>query len=215
VCTLPIPIYHFTHAENLPSIIAAGAVVCDRFCKASDLTQRNVAYSGLKQRRSNTIVEVPPGGMLCDYVPFYFGTRSPMLYTYKKGNVTGRPENQDYIVYLASTVEHIVANKVPSVFTDGHPVVEPKAFYNNLADINQVDLALMTKRDWFDTNADPDRKRRRQAEFLVYQRFAWDLVLEVGARTPAMQQWVYQVMGNTPYKPPCIVRPAWYYQDWE
>jgi ssDNA thymidine ADP-ribosyltransferase DarT-like protein len=116
---------------------------------------------------------------------------------------------------LASTVEHVVASGVPFVFTDGHPVVEPKAFYNNVANINQVDLALMARRDWYDTNADPDRKRRRQAEFLVHKRFALELVLAVGVRTDAMQQWVCQVMSNTPYKPPCIVRPAWYYKDWE
>lgn len=208
---LPIPIYHFTHADNLASIIAVGAIFCDRSCKQSDLTPRNVAYSSLKLRRENTVVEVAPGGTLCNYVPFYFGTRSPMLFTYKNGNVTGKPENQDHIIYLASTAEHVASNNGPFVFTDGHPVVEPKAFYNDLIHINQVDLPLMTQQYWNDTNDDPDRKRRRQAEFLVHGQFAWELVLAVGVRTPAMQKWVNNLMCNTPHKPSCIVRPQWYY----
>jgi hypothetical protein len=158
-----------------------------------------------------TVVEEPPGGTLGDYVPFYFGTRSPMLYTYKNGNVTGRRENQDEIIYLASTAEHIASLGLQFVFTDGHPITEPKAFFNDLSRINEVDLELMTKVMWNDTNADPDRKRRRQAEFLVHERFAWENVLAIGVRTQQAHDWVQEVMSEVAYKPPCLVRPAWYY----
>jgi hypothetical protein len=109
-----------------------------------------------------TEVEVSPGGTLGDYVPFYFGIRSPMLFTYKNGNVTGKSENQDEIIYIVSSAEDVDAEGLAFAFSDGHPIVEPKAFYNDLAKLNEVDLALMTQRHWFDTDNDPDRKRRRQ-----------------------------------------------------
>jgi hypothetical protein len=41
-------------------------------------------------------------------------------------------------------------------------------FYDDLNDLKEVDWNVMTLRIWKDTNDDPDRKRRRQAEFLVY-----------------------------------------------
>lgn len=206
-------IYHFTHMGNLPSIIASGAIVCDRICQASGVTCREIAYSSLKQRRMMTTVEVAPGGTLGDYVPFYFGTRSPMLFTYKNGNVTGKPENQDEIIYLVSSVEYVAGRGLAFAFSDGHPIVEPKAFYNDLSKLNEVDLALMEQTYWFDTNSDPDRKRRRQAEFLVHQHFAWDDVAAIGVRTAAMQNWVQETMRNARHQPPCAIRPTWYYPD--
>jgi len=141
-----------------------------------------------------TRVEVDPEGTLGDYVPFYFGTRSPMLFTYKNGNVTGKHEDQDEIIYLVSSAEYVAEKGLAYAFSDGHPVVEPKAFYNDLGNLSEVDMPLMMQRDWFDTNSDPDRKRRRQAEFLVYERFPWEHVRAVGVRTKAMQTWVQETM---------------------
>jgi hypothetical protein len=79
------PIYHFNHITNLEKIIAAGALLCDSLCRASGQAARNVVYLNLKEQRARTLVEVPPRGTLDKYVPFYFGTRSPMLFTYKNG----------------------------------------------------------------------------------------------------------------------------------
>jgi len=102
-------IFHFTHESNLPKILEEGALLCDRLCQAGNLTTRDIAYSDLKRRRALTPVEAGPGGTLADYVPFYFGTRSPMLYAYKGGYVTGKRENQDAIVYFVTTVEKIAS----------------------------------------------------------------------------------------------------------
>jgi hypothetical protein len=41
-----------------------------------------------------------PGGTLDQYVPFYFGPRSPMMLTYKNGNVTGKREDISEPVYF-------------------------------------------------------------------------------------------------------------------
>jgi hypothetical protein len=206
-------IYHFTHKDNLPSILASGSLICDRLCLDDGLASRSIAYSNLKRQRMRTPVEVPPGGTLADYVPFYFGTQSPMLLTYKDGNVTGTRENQDEIIYFATTVEHIVDRQLKYVFTDGHPVKEPKAFFNDVANLDQVDLRLMTQRDWYDTDSDNDRMRRRQAEFLVFQQVPWDDIRAIGVRTAAAQSWVQQSMSRLTYQPRCYIRPSWYYSD--
>ena len=158
-----------------------------------------------------TIVEVAPGGTLGDYVPFYFGPRSPMLFTYSKGNVPGTSGNQDEIIYFVTEAEYLASKGYEIVFTDGHPITEPKAFFNDLKDIDEVDLALMKSKYWSDTDADPDRKRRRQAEFLVRGKLAWEDISGIAVRTPAMHAWVEEALRDTPYTPPCILKPTWYY----
>jgi hypothetical protein len=160
-----------------------------------------------------TRVEVPPGGTLGDYVPFYFATCSPMLLTYIDGNVTGQPEYQDEIIYLASSVEHVSGQGLQFAFTDGHPVTEPKAFFNDLADIGEVDFSIMNGRYWANTPDDPDRMRRRQAEFLVHQRFPWDGVKGIGVLTEETRQWVEHAMSEASHKPPCVIRQGWYYPN--
>ena len=188
-------------------------MACDRICKQRDLTGREIAYSGLKEERMRTPVEVPPGGTLGDYVPFYFAPCSPMLLAYKDGHVTGRHENQDEIIYLVSSAEHVAWRGLRFVFTDGHPIREPKAFFNNLDDLNEVDFSIMPGRYWFDTNSHPDRKRRRQAEFLVHQYFAWSDVGAIGVRTDTAKLEVANILGYAAYKPLCVVRPTWYYPN--
>ena len=210
---MPTYIYHFTHMSNLASIVESEALYCDRICQSTDLNPRNIAYSNLKERRRATQVEIAPGGTLCDYVPFYFGTRSPMLYTYSQGNVTGRRENQDEIIYLVSSAETITSLGLPFVFTDGHPVKEPRAFFDDLSQLQEVDLPLMQRKYWYDTDADPDRMRRRQAEFLVHHKFPWIAVLAVGVRTSEIRAWAVDIIQHSHHQPPCVVRPMWYYSD--
>jgi len=205
---LTIYIYHFTHISHLQSIISFGGIACDRTCKELGLTVREIAYSGLKAKRMRTGVEVSPGGTLGDYVPFYFTPCSPMLLAYKDGFVTGKPENQDDIIYLASNAEHVAEQGFEFAFTDGHPIREPKAFFNELDDIAEVDFSIMKGRIWRDTDSDPDRKRRRQAEFLVYKFFAWNDVRAIGVRTGAAKQRVENIMADTHHQPPCVIRPT-------
>lgn len=208
---MAIAVYHFTHRENLPTILTEGCIHCDSARLARRIDSRNVAYTDLKERRSRVQVEVEPGGHLDHYVPFYFGTRSPMMLTYSSGRVTGNRENLDELVYLVTTVERIEVANLDFVFTDGHPVKMPRFFSNDTRDLDRVDFPLMTQRMWNDTNDDPDRMRRRQAEFLVHKAVPWKLVLELGTRTPEAAARVRRLIVDQKHKPPVHVRPDWYY----
>jgi hypothetical protein len=73
-------IYHITHIENLPSILEHRGLWCDGEAAKQDLCEVSIAYDHLKQRRLHHPVPVGPGGVLADYVPFYFAPRSPMLH---------------------------------------------------------------------------------------------------------------------------------------
>lgn len=205
------PILHFTHESNLLRIFDQGCLLCDRLCRSYGSSVRSIAYDSIKRKRAQTIVEVPPGGTLDDYVPFYFGPRSPMMYTYRNGNVTGRAEDLSELVYLVSEAEKVASQGMPYAFTDGHPIVEPRSFFNNLDNLGEVDLDLMRERWWYDTNEYPDRKRRRQAEFLVWERMPLELISYFATKTESKRAEVEGLLRSKGLQTPCRAYRNWYY----
>ena len=174
----------------------------------------NIAYKSIQDRRSTKLVPRGVGGSLHDYVPFYFAPRSPMLYTIHRGNVEGYSQGQQQILHLVTTAESVSDRGLAYVYTDGHAVMEYSVFFDDLVSLHQypiIDWELMESRYWFDTEEDPDRKRRRQAEFLVYNFLPWHLVTEIGVINPTIQAQVRNLLLKSVHKPNILVRPNWYY----
>ncbi|MEN9425273.1 MAG: hypothetical protein RL122_2656, partial [Pseudomonadota bacterium] len=63
------------------------------------------------------------------------------------------------------------------------------------------------------TDEDPDRKRRRQAEFLVHQCVPWACIAGIGVYDAAQQSRVTSILDNAPsiHKPTVKVLRKWYY----
>lgn len=103
---MPTPIYHITHVDNLPAIIAAGGLRCVAgLGGTSGGAYVNIAHGHIQDRRARKTVPCGPGGTLCDYVPFYFAPRSPMLYALSEGGVVGYTDGQTPVVHLVVWAE--------------------------------------------------------------------------------------------------------------
>ncbi|MDJ0615459.1 MAG: DUF4433 domain-containing protein [Calothrix sp. MO_192.B10] len=208
---MPTPIYHITHVQNLFSIFQSGGLINNNRLKQQQVTYQNIAHVNIQDRRALIRVPCAAGGHLHDYVPFYFAPRSPMLYTIHKGNVQGYSGGQDLIVYLVAEAELIESQKLEFAFTDGHAVMAYINFYDNLQQLNVIDWKLMKSRYWFNTEDDPDRKCRRQAEFLVHQFCPWPLITEIGVKDNAAQSQVQRILQNFHLQTPVKVHSDWYY----
>ena len=161
---MPTSIFHITHIDNLEAILAAGGLYCDRTRQTEAIACRGIAHQHIKDRRAARRVPLAPGGTLSDYVPFYFGPRSPMLYAIDSGVVSNYRDGQRPIVHLVSSAEAAAA-ALDCVFTDGHAEMAFSAFHADVRKLSEVvDLPLMQADWWNDTLDHPDRKRRRQAE---------------------------------------------------
>lgn len=171
----------------------------------------DIAHQNIQDRRQWTPVPCGPDGLLHDYVPFYFAPRSPMLYVISQGGVEGYAEGQAPVVHLVSTAQAVQTAGHSFVFTDGHGIMAMTDFFDDLMQLDTIDWQVMEMRYWHDTPTDGDRKRRRQAEFLVHQSFPWALVHEIGVMTPAIAERVDQALQGQPYRPPVVVRREWYY----
>ena len=204
-------IYHITHVDNLAAIVAKGGLLCDRRVADDGLAKVGIAHQHIKKRRAQRPVPIGPRGTLDDYVPFYFAPRSPMLYAIDRGNVDGYAGGQRSVVHLVSSAGTIAVARLPFVFTDGHAEMALSEFFDDLDNLTRVDWKVMAETHWADTDEDGDRKRRRQAEFLVHQFVPWSLVARIGVLDTGMVDRVVEIVGAEADKSFVTVEPGWCY----
>lgn len=204
-------LFHFTHFDNLRSVITCG-LRSDSALRADGSIAVEIGEDRIKEQRRCRTVPIGPGGVVADYVPFYFAARSPMLYTINKGNVAAYQDGQGPLVYLVTDVCRLQQAGCRFVFTDRNACYKTAAYSEDPADLGKlVDWTLMEGMMWQNTDADPDRMERRMAEFLVHRSVPFSAVMEVGVRSDAMASKVAQALGALGDPPPAIVRPSWYY----
>jgi len=161
----------------------------------------------------------PPGGSAgavrttggpCGLRSFLLRTAVTHAVLNPQGLRTGYNGGQQGVLHLVSTAESIQAANLGFVFTDGHAVMALTTFYSSLADLARVDWSVMPLKYWNDTIADPDRKRRRQAEFLVQQFVPLACFSEVGVCTVATASTTVAHLARKAALP-VNVRTGWYY----
>ena len=209
---MPIPIYHITHINNLPSILKSGGLIANGRLRQEGINYLDIAHGGIQDRRAKIRVPCGADGVLHNYVPFYFAPRSPMLYAIHKGYVEGYAQGQNPVIHLVFEAEAIEASNLDFAFTDGHAVVAYSCFYNAFELLETViDWEIMEATYWADTDEDGDKKRRRQAEFLVHNFCPWTLITKIGVMNITIQSQVLQMLQNFNHQPTVTVYPNWYY----
>lgn len=209
---VPTRVYHITAIENLPLILSCGGLRCVSELRNDGTAYADIAHGHLQDRRATTRVPCGSGGLLHDYVPFYFAPRSPMLYAIHMGNVAGCSKAQKDVAYLITSAELVRDNCDGFAFTDGHGIMRTTTFFDDLRHLKaRIDWKIMEAKYWRDTNEDPDRKRRRQAEFLAFRFVPWSIIDSVAAMRPAEVVTIRKIMYEAGHKTPVEWRPAWYY----
>lgn len=206
----PTPIIHMTHVGNLERILAAGELRATARLNASGTAFTNIAYSSIQAQRAGKVVPCGPGGSLHDYVPFYFTRRSPMLYTIHRGNVSCEG-GQGALVHLVSNAQAVAASGLGYAFSDGHGIMAYSSFYDDLGHLGEIDWDVIAASQWADTVEDGDRKRRKQAEFLVRDRFPISLLQGAVVQTQARADEVNSILQRLGQPLRVVVRTGWYY----
>lgn len=207
-------IYHITHIDNLPSIATGMGLVSDAQRIASNLSCSVVGMSTIKQRRLEEIeVACHPGTKVGQYVPFYFCPRSIMLYILWKNNhpdVSYRG-GQSPIVHLQSDLHQVIiwanANSVPWAFSNGNAGSSLTRFYNDPAQLSDIDWAAVTATDFREAKI----KEGKQAEFLLFDVFPWTLIEKIGTINRTTATKVHTVLATAGHQPTIAVEPTWYF----
>lgn len=209
----PTPIYRLVHVDNLAALLAQGRLHAPHHAPAHGTPYRTIHDANVQANRRIKDVPCGPGGTVHDYLPFYFGPLSVMLLQLKTGQVAGYNEGQEPLIYLRTTVQAVAQAGCPFVFTDGHGLAKFTRWFDDLAHLDVVDWPLVRDRYWRDTPEDNDRKRRKQAEFLVWQGLDWDLLDGIGVFSASMQQRVRGIISGCPRRrqtPVHVTRDLYY-----
>ena len=204
-------VFHLTHGKNLAGIIEAGELRCKADLDQQRARYQNIAYPRIQTRRASVAVTCGPAGVIHDYVPFYFCPRSPMLFAHHRRQIETHSEGQRPLIHLATTVEAIIAAGSRWVFSDGHAAMAYTEFFDDLADLHRVDWRVIASRNWADTDQDGDRKRRKQAEFLVQRALPWAAITEIGVLDVGVKRRVLEIVAGAAHRPAVTVYKAWYY----
>lgn len=193
-------------------LVVYGAILwCDNERKKQNLDTKGIAYDAIKERRSRRVVPTCKGGYVADYVPFYFASRSPMLYAIYRGTVENYQDGQESIIHLVSKIELVAENNLPFTFTNGHADMALTEFYESLDDLDKIDWDLMKSNRWNDTENDMNRKWRRQAEFLVHRHFPIDLIAGIGVISDGSKNKVEEILEAANADIKVAVLRNWYY----
>jgi hypothetical protein len=186
------------------------------------ITHANIAYQGAQGKRATKLVARPPGGVIHDYVPFYFAPRSPMLRAIDGGKVENCPYRQEDIVHFVTTVEEIVAEGLPYVFYDHNATLTIANCYSHLRDLDKIDWPLFHEvprmdgycKYWNSLVDNPRyirRKETRQAEFLVHKGVPLNLMQSVGVCSASKATEVRKIFDEASVELQVEVKSAWYY----
>lgn len=156
--------FRITHINNISHIAKCGIVKA-----SSPLHDKNFQPIGdsqvIKLRKS----EVVNGYHIGDYIPFYFGPRSPMLYVIQHGYNGVQRVKPEEIVYCVIKLDDLITDGIECIFTDGHALSFLTSFYTK-DDLVEIDSKVkyddVYSSQW-NLEEDRDLKRRKEAELLI------------------------------------------------
>ncbi len=219
----PTRLFHITAIANLPSVLTQGALVCKQLAEAQGVVYQNIAHSGAQGARARKAVPNPPGGLVHDFVPFYFAPRSPMLFAINQGKVVACDWRQADIVHIETTVEAVTGQGLPFVFYDRNATLAYSQPSTDLAQLGtHIAWELITEAPQLDGyckywRSDPDsdrysdRMERRQAEFLVKSRVPLNLVTRIGVCNLDKAAQVRTMLQQAQSALPVQAMPDWYF----
>lgn len=207
-------IYHITHVDNLPNIIAQGGLWSDREMIDQELDVNTVGLSDIKERRLEELdVDCNPGTKVGDYVPFYLCPRSVMLSVFWYDNIPELTyhEGQEPIVHLQADMNKCVKwakkNDVMFAFSDMNAGMRAAEFFNKKSKLKRIDWDVVNGTD-FSTRM---KKHKKAAEFLIHEWFPWELIDYVGVFDKNRRKLVKKAIKAAEHQPKIGVEPSWYF----
>jgi hypothetical protein len=185
--------YHFTHIDNLPSIVANGLLARNHPAFPSEKS-KSVADAGLQRRRSLVRVPCGPGGFVHDYVPLYFGSRSPMLFS-----ITNRQEvAESDIAYFEFPIA--LAEQSNAVFTRASAhTIDAGGFFENPTNLAVLDWQAI---DALEPECPVDSTRhQRMAELLVHWHLPISAAIACVARNDDCARRIEDAVGCASFPP--------------
>jgi hypothetical protein len=203
-------IFRIVHISNVPWILDHDGLHCQNSADP-DPNYVNIGNPSLIEKRAHRYVPTPPGGPLCDYVPFYFTPFSIMMYNIKTGyGGLTRRDDKDIVIFVSS-VHRLVELAVPFVFTNQHGYAVDTEFYNDLQHLDKIDWRLLQRRDFKTDDNDPGKQLRYQAEVLIYRQVPLSAVLGIACVNDTVKVNLETLVEQRGIDLAVRAKPSWYF----
>jgi len=191
------PANHMTHLENLAGIFQAGELRSYNLMRGQSYF--NLSNQDVQSGRAQIVIPAT-GKPLHDYVPLYFGFKTPM--------VAWNQQHNDALVFLRFSLDILARPGV--VVSDGNARAENTRFrlYRGLDDLDFLDSkAIQTVKYAHDA----ELKRRKQAELLVPDVLPVAEVLDLICFSQQSARGVVAILQKSGIKKSVIVNQGWYF----
>jgi len=204
-------VYHITHIDNIPSIIEKGCILSDSRMLNAQKTE--IGMSNIKLRRLINEVSCHAGTKVGEYTPFYFCTRSIMLYIIHMRNhyELSYKGGQTPILHLQSdfhsAVQWAEKNNIRWALSTSNAGALYTTFYNDTKHLDKINWQAVNATDFKNSEI----KEGKQAEFLMFDYFPWNLIEGIGVVNQDIKNSVDSILQRAEYKPPTSIIRKWYY----
>lgn len=202
-------IFRITHRENVRWIMGHGL-----HSSNSDVQDPNFVPIGnaeLIGKRRVKAVPPPHGGLLSDYVPFYFTPSSPMLLNIVTGwNGLPKQEKRD-IVVLISSISRLGDEGVQFVFSDRHAYLKAARFSGDPADLTWIDWPLLQARDFKGDPNDPGKQERYEAETLARDHVPVGALAGIACYNDIAAQEISAIVKEAGAATKVVTRAGWFF----
>lgn len=203
-------IYHIVHVDRLASIVNDGYLYSDKLMQHRTCGT-NIGMQKIKARRLNKPLSSVSNLLVGECVPFYFCPRSVMLYMIDKGNhpELAYKDGQEPIIHLEAnmleTIDWAKQNNKKWCFTTTNAGSEYFEDYSNLESLDKIKWEIINSNDW------KEQREYKQAEFLLEEKFSWELISRIGLYSQRRLEEVNLILQKTSYKPKLEILTSWYY----
>lgn len=202
-------IFRITHVDNVSWLLDNG-LHC-RNSTEKDPGFVNIGNLELIGKRHLRTVPIEPLGTLSDYVPFYFTPYSPMMLNIHTGYGVPQKLNKD-IVILVTSLKKLTELNLSYLYTDRHAYLTAANFYDSLDSINEIDWAILQRKDFKRDIDDPEKVERYQAEALVHQSLDIDSLTGMVCYTGEVKEQLEALVAERGLDLVIHVRKNWYFR---
>ncbi len=202
-------IFRLTHVANLPWICRNGLHCRSSECFDPDFV--NIGNPELIGKRAERVVPCGPGGVLADYIPFYFTPYSPMRYHIHEGLQGIQKRSNRELLFLVASLRDFSGPDAPAfVFTDQHAYCKTARFFTDPIDLARIDWALLQSRDFRRDPEDPERFERYQAEALIFRHLPLQRVRALVCVDEESRGEIESVLAKEGVKMTVSTQPDWF-----
>ena len=201
-------IFRITHCQNVPWILDHGL-----HCRTSETLDPNFIEIGnpdIIARRRNQVVPLAPGGVLADYVPFYFTPRTPMLYNITSGYQGMKRTRASDIAILVASLRDLQSQGVSFLLTDRNAALAAARYANDLLALDRLDWPRLKASDFTRSPDDPEKIERYQAEALIHRLLPASQLRGIAVYDDTAEASLRSALNSRGSSLKLVVRRDWY-----